>query len=46
VHNVSFKLNEDDLHRHFEAFGKIVKVQIPKNEYNKSKGIAFIEFED
>ena len=46
VARLSYELNEDDLRREFERYGRIRDVKLIRDkEKNKSRGYAFIEFE-
>ncbi len=43
--NLSYKLNEEELHQYCEeTFGQIKKLNLVKDEKGRSKGIAFVEF--
>ncbi|CAF1580388.1 unnamed protein product [Rotaria sp. Silwood1] len=45
ISNISFNLTNNDLHKLFDKYGKIVKITIVKNHQTRqSKGIAFIQF--
>lgn len=44
VRNVPFQTTEDDLKKHFGAFGPVTEVTIPVDESNRSKGYAFVLF--
>lgn len=46
VSNVPFHLQEDSLGSMFSAFGSIVAVRIGRDKGGKSRGFAFVEFED
>lgn len=45
VARLSYELNEDDLRREFERYGRIRDVKLIRDTENKSRGYAFIEFE-
>jgi len=52
VANLSYKVNEDDIYRHFESIGKVHNVKLQKysddfedaSKAGKSKGLALVEF--
>ncbi|XP_055322314.1 zinc finger CCHC-type and RNA-binding motif-containing protein 1-like [Sitodiplosis mosellana] len=46
VSNISFSLTNNDLHKIFDKYGKIVKVTILKNEQRQSRGVAFVQFKN
>lgn len=44
VGNLSFQVTEDDLVETFSEYGKVVKVQVPKDrETGRMRGFAFVE---
>lgn len=45
VNNLSFSASEDDLKNHFEKYGKITHVNVVRNNHGKSRGFAYIEYE-
>lgn len=45
LHNLDFKLNQDDLARIFGVFGRVLGVQLPKDKEGRTRGLGFIEFE-
>ena len=47
VGNLSFDVNEEELHNAFSAFGEVVSAKVIKDEYSgKSKGFGFIEMSE
>jgi RNA recognition motif-containing protein len=47
VGNLSFDVNEEDLHKAFEEFGKIASVNLIKDKYSgQSRGFGFVEMSD
>eukprot|EP01080_Neovahlkampfia_damariscottae_P003932 gene3932-7142_t len=46
VGNLSFDTTEDTLQSTFEKFGKVTKVYMPLNESGRSKGFAFVTYEN
>ena len=45
VARLSYELNEEDLRREFERYGRIRDVKLIRDKLQKSRGYAFIEFE-
>lgn len=45
VNNLSFSASEEDLKNHFEKYGKIAHVNVVRNNHGKSRGFAYIEYE-
>ncbi len=45
LHNLDFKLNQEDLCRIFGVFGRVTGVQLPKDKEGRTRGLGFIEFE-
>ncbi|XP_077328780.1 RNA-binding protein 28 [Lithobates pipiens] len=46
IRNLSFKCSEDDLKKHFSAFGTVLEVNIPKKPDGKMRGFAFVQFKN
>jgi hypothetical protein len=47
IENISYSTQENELHKLFSQFGKVIKVTIPKDSYTgKGRGFAFIKMED
>ena len=46
INNLSFTATEDDLKKHFEQYGKIESINVVRNSHGKSRGFAYIEFEN
>lgn len=47
VGNLSFEVNEEDLRKAFEEFGKIESVNVIKDKYTgQSRGFGFVEMSD
>ena len=47
VGNLSFDVNEEDLRKAFEEFGKIASVNLIKDKYSgQSRGFGFVEMSD
>ncbi len=47
VGNLSFDVNEEDLRKTFEEFGKIESVNVIKDKYSgQSRGFGFVEMSD
>ncbi|XP_075064622.1 RNA-binding protein 28 [Mixophyes fleayi] len=44
IRNLSFKCSEEDLKKHFSAFGSVLEVNIPKKPDGKMRGFAFVQF--
>lgn len=45
VRNMSYKAKEEDLRKHFEQWGKLEEVNIPKRADGKLVGCAFVQYE-
>ena len=45
VGKLNFRTSEIELQAHFSVCGKVVKVEIARDETGKSKGFAFVDFE-
>ncbi|KAM9311780.1 RNA-binding protein 28 [Gastrophryne carolinensis] len=46
IRNLSFKCSEEDLKKHFAAFGTVLEVNIPKKPDGKMRGFAFVQFKN
>ncbi|XP_040199149.1 RNA-binding protein 28 [Rana temporaria] len=46
IRNLSFKCSEDDLKKHFSAFGTVLEVNIPKKPDGKMRGFAFVQLKN
>lgn len=40
IHNLSYKIREDELEDRFSKFGKVLSCKMPKNENGNSKGYS------
>ncbi|XP_073847832.1 RNA-binding protein 28 isoform X2 [Musca autumnalis] len=45
VRNMSYKAKEEDLRKHFEQWGKLEEINIPKRPDGKLVGCAFVQYE-
>uniref|UniRef100_A0A1I8Q711 RRM domain-containing protein n=1 Tax=Stomoxys calcitrans TaxID=35570 RepID=A0A1I8Q711_STOCA len=45
VRNMSYKAKEEDIRKHFEQWGKLEEVNIPKRPDGKLVGCAFVQYE-
>ncbi|XP_061391376.1 RNA-binding protein 28 [Musca vetustissima] len=45
VRNMSYKAKEEDLRKHFEQWGKLEEVNIPKRADGKLVGCAFVQYQ-
>ncbi|XP_072258045.1 RNA-binding protein 28 [Pyxicephalus adspersus] len=46
IRNLSFKCSEEDLKKHFSAFGTVLEVNIPKKPDGKMRGFAFVQLKN
>lgn len=46
VRGLPYKATEDDIREFFDAFTKVVHINLMKNPDGQSKGLAFVKFED
>lgn len=44
VKNLTFNIDEDAIHAHFEKYGEITNIKLLKRPDGKSKGMGFVEF--
>ena len=46
LRNLPYSTTEDQIRERLSSYGNIVRVNIPVNERNQSRGYGFVEFED
>jgi polyadenylate-binding protein len=44
IHNIDFRATNEDIYRVFKAYGKITKVEVPRDKDGKHRGLGFVEF--
>ena len=45
LHNLDFRLSNEDIFALFKDYGKIKSVEVPRDREGKHRGLGFVEFE-